>query len=143
MDNTVIKKNRAAKIYLKRIKKVCPHKIRHKLYSDLSDSLFEYIESNPDATYEKLECEFGSPEDFTAEYLNSMDNDKLVRLMNKSVWIKRCSMAVGIVFIVTIIIAGIMIVLENSKSAAYTYTVVIEYGTTSIYYESPMKTEKN
>ena len=59
--------------YVKQAGKNCPSSFKKKLIVDLTDTLSEYLNENPNASLEDVTNRFGSPEKFADEYILAMD----------------------------------------------------------------------
>ncbi|HHW94748.1 MAG TPA: hypothetical protein GX736_02320 [Mogibacterium sp.] len=72
------------KEYLHRIKILLPiyKKTEKKFISELSQSINDYLEDNPDTTMLEIEEQFGSPMEIAQSYMNSMDTDVLIKRLS-------------------------------------------------------------
>lgn len=57
-------------------------KMRKRIISQIRDSIFAYIQENPQADFETLQCHFGTPKEITASYLYAQDTSALLRKVN-------------------------------------------------------------
>lgn len=120
MSNRIISK------YLKNSLKHCPLVFRKKLKEDLYDSLLEYLAENPEADEDELAVCFGTPEQYTAEYIASLDGDEQVKYLSKSHFVKRI-VAVGIAAVILLVAVGVGAVLYDVHySSNYYYEITVE-----------------
>lgn len=129
MNDTI--KSSALNTYLKKLKKACPRNFRKQLISDLSDSLYDFLDSTPNATYKDFEQEFGAPEDFYSAYLNAMDDKELIQSVSKTKTTKNIILIIALALITMTIITGICIIYDNNKSVPTYYETGIECDTTN------------
>ena len=62
------------KRYLKTAEKNCTGSFKKKLRTDLKNHLYDYIEENPDSSFEDIVHHFGEPDKFADEYILAMDD---------------------------------------------------------------------
>lgn len=108
--------------YLKRAGKNCPHSFKRKLIEDLESNLCDYIDENPDASFNDLVEHFGLPEKFSDEYVLAMDDETRKQLISKNKLLKLV-LSIGItIFLIIAIITSIWIIVENSQTAGVYYS---------------------
>lgn len=75
------KKNNLTKQYLRCLKACFPicGKQERKYLKKMESHLNEYIDFHPDATYESLVSEFGSPTAVVSEYFSNLEEEYLLR----------------------------------------------------------------
>lgn len=73
----------AVKCYLRGVGDAlpCGRKAKKQIVSQISDSMEDYLEENPDADFEMVQTHFGTPQEIAASYINEQDPSVLVRKM--------------------------------------------------------------
>lgn len=113
------------KNYLKKAGKNCPPEFRKKLIKELENNISDYIEENPQSTAEDILKHFGEPEEFSCEYILSMDENDIKKSVLKSKWIKR-SVITGISLLILIaVITSAWIIHDNSRNAVVYYSETV------------------
>lgn len=108
--------------YIKRAGKNCPHSFKRKLMEDLKSNLYDYIDENPDASFDAIVEHFGLPEKFSDEYILAMDDKTRKQLVSKNKLLKLVfSIGVAILLIIAIV-TSIWIIVENSQTAGVYYS---------------------
>lgn len=69
--------------YLRAVRKACPTALRRRLMTDFKNSVAYFQEENPDCTVEDLIHRFGSPQQFTSEYIATLDQAAMKRLARR------------------------------------------------------------
>lgn len=71
--------DKAPERYLKQLRRalVCPREDRERLMADARDMLENFAQENPGAFYRDYAASFGTPEDFAAEMLSSLDPEDI------------------------------------------------------------------
>ena len=110
------------KRYLKTAEKNCTGSFKKKLRADLKNYLYDYIEENPDSSFDDIVHHFGEPDKFADEYILAMDDMTRKKLISKSKWIKRIVIIGVIAVFVIAVITAIWIITENSKTAGVYYS---------------------
>lgn len=114
MSNRIISK------YLKNSLKHCPLVFRKKLKEDLYDSLLGYLTENPEADEDELAVCFGTPQQYTAEYIASLDGDEQVKYLSKSHFVKRI-VAIGIAVVMLLVAVGVTFIVIDSINSSGDY----------------------
>lgn len=118
-------------IYLKEIRKACPHNVRDRLIPELTDSVLSYAKDNPDATYEDIVKHFGTPQNFTIESLKSLEDKEFLQLANKTSFIKKTLAIIAAFIIIGLTITFIWMIIDNHQTHPVYYHTSIVDGTTS------------
>lgn len=114
--------NNECRQFLRSVRQAMPKlsKQEKRFLSDFSESVNEYISTNPNCTQEDLINQFGSPKDIALTYYSNMDSDIYLNILKRSRIIKTTC----ITFITAIIAALIIYILfliaalNNYKDAA-------------------------
>ena len=124
MSNNTVHGEAAAKLFYKNTKNKlsCPRKIKKDLILRIESSVYDYIEGNPDASYDEIEAHFGSPRELANSYISSLDSEEICKAIKKAKTIK-------IAVIVTCIIALIALF------ATFAKMISDNKDTTPVYYE--------
>ena len=110
------------KRYLKCVGKNCPRYFKRNLMDDLIDHLCDYLDENPDSSFDNIVKHFGAPEKFADEYILALDEDTRKKLMSKTRWIKK-GIIIGIaVIILMAIVTATWIIIENSQEVGVYYS---------------------
>ena len=129
MSNNTVFGEIAAKLFCKNAKNKlnCPRKIKKDLILRIESSVYDYIESQPDASYDDITAQFGSPRELADSYISSLDSDEISKAIKKAKTIK-------IAVIVTCIIALIALFATFAKMISDNKgTQVTEIETEIIY----------
>ena len=124
MSNNTVHGEAAAKLFCKNAKNKlsCPRKIKKDLILRIESSVYDYIDGNPDASYNEIEAHFGSPRELANSYISSLDSEEICKAIKKAKTIK-------IAVIVTCIIALIALF------ATFAKMISDNKDTTPVYYE--------
>lgn len=89
----------AVKEYLSKLKRrsALPHNYLKSLAEGMEKQIGQYLYENPNASMEQLVQVFGKPEDVTAEYAGSLDQEQLAR------YAKRRNIMIGAVLAIAIL----------------------------------------
>ena len=73
----------AVKCYLRSVSKAlpCGRKAKKQLLSQISNSIEDYLQENPNADFEMVQSHFGTPQEIVASYINEQDPSALVKKM--------------------------------------------------------------
>ena len=129
MSTDIICGEVAAKLFCKNTKSNlnCPRKIKKDLILRIESSVYDYIEGNPNASYDDIEAQFGSPRELADSYISSLDSEEICKAIKKAKTIK-------IAVIVTCIIALIALFATFAKMISDNkVTQVTEIETEIIY----------
>ena len=124
MSNNTVHGEAAAKLFCKNTKNKlsCPRKIKKDLILRIESSVYDYIDGNPDASYDDITAQFGSPRELADSYISSLDSEEIGKAIKKAKTIK-------IAVIVTCIIALIALF------ATFAKMISDNKDTTPVYYE--------
>ena len=124
MSNNTVFGEIAAKLFCKNAKNKlnCPRKIKKDLILRIESSVYDYIESQPDASYDDITAQFGSPRELADSYISSLDSEEICKAIKKA-------KAIKIAVIVTCIIALIALF------ATFAKMISDNKDTTPVYYE--------
>ena len=129
MSNNTVHGEAAAKLFCKNTKNKlsCPRKIKKDLILRIESSVYDYIEGNPNASYDDIEAQFGSPRELADSYISSLDSEEIGKAIKKA-------KAIKIAVIVTCIIALIALFATFAKMISDNKdTQVTEIETVIIY----------
>lgn len=92
------------KEYLKEIRLLLPvyGKEERKFIKDLKESITEYIELNPDCTWEDVICHFECPKDSVYNYITSLDQSQLCKSISLRKTITKAVIIITIVVVVVL-----------------------------------------
>ena len=90
MSNNTVHGEAAAKLFCKNTKNKlsCPRKIKKDLILRIESSVYDYIEGNPDASYDDITAHFGSPRELANSYISSLDSEEICKAIKKAKTIK-------------------------------------------------------
>ncbi len=112
--------------YLKQVRRFLPYPFKKKLVTELQNNISDFLDENPNSTYDNFISHFGTPQKFADEYILSVDEDTRKKAIHKTKWIKRC-IIIGISVIILIaLITAIWIICENSQTVITYYSEGIE-----------------
>ena len=85
--------------YIRRCKQLFPvyGKYERQFLKRLQQQASEFIEQNPNLTYEELVTQFGSPKDIAVGYYDTIDDDYLLKKLNLVKTIRRFFLAIVLV----------------------------------------------
>ena len=85
--------------YIRRCKQLFPiyGKYERQFLKRLQQQANEFIEQNPNLTYEELVTQFGSPKDIAVGYYDTIDDDYLLKKLNLVKTIRRFFLAIVLV----------------------------------------------
>ena len=85
--------------YIRRCKQLFPvyGKYERQFLKRLQQQANEFIEQNPNLTYEELVTQFGSPKDIAVGYYDTIDDDYLLKKLNLVKAIRRFFLAIVLV----------------------------------------------
>lgn len=101
--------NKASRAYLAAVRKAlhCPPDAKSSILNNLTADLQDYLQENPEATYEAINRRFGSPEDYALESISLMD----VKVLNAELKARKRVLRIAIVCCVVtlaLVIAGVL-----------------------------------
>lgn len=73
----------AVKYYLRGVSNTlpCGRKAKKQIVSQISDSIENYLQENPNADFEEVQSHFGTPQEIAASYINEQDPSALASKM--------------------------------------------------------------
>ncbi|MCI5687624.1 MAG: DUF6120 family protein [Emergencia sp.] len=116
-------RDKALKQYFKQIKLLLPiYSKEEKIFiNDLKKVIDEYIESNPNCTYEEILERFEEPTDVVFNYISCLDQHELCKKISLRKIIKR---AIIIVVLAAIVTCSIRIILYYDSYLEYKNTII-------------------
>lgn len=114
------------KNYIKKVTKFVPATYRSRLKTELQNSIMECFHDVPELTASMLQERFGTPENFAAEYLSSMDGEELHATLDRSRKQKRILAVALICLLLLLIPISIWILTEGERHREYFYSSRIE-----------------
>jgi len=115
------------KCYLREIHKQLPlpRKRKRQVVLDLEQSILEYIEKNPDQSMDDIAKHYGSPDEFSGEYIASLDEKDIKRTIKQRGLLKKAIIIGLAIFILGTIVAFITVVIHNENARINTYEVAV------------------
>lgn len=118
--------DKITKKYLKAALKNCPFIFRKRLRADLYNSICYYFDANPKASENEFFLRFGSPEQYSAEYIASLEDGERFKLLYKNRFVKR-ALTICIALVVLLVAIGVgAMVYDVYNSDNYYYRTNIE-----------------
>ena len=59
----------------------CGRKVKKQIVSQISDSIENYLQENPNADFEMIQSHFGTPQEIATSYINEQDLSALINKM--------------------------------------------------------------
>lgn len=77
--------NKEIKKYIKYVKKIIPFysKDKKEFLKLLTQKIIEFSNTQPNCTYQNIIDEFGSPNEVAGSYIESLENDDIIKQLNK------------------------------------------------------------
>ena len=77
--------NKEIKKYIKYVKKIIPFysKDKKEFLKLLTQKIIEFSNTHPNFTYQNIIDEFGSPNEVAGSYIESLENDDIIKQLNK------------------------------------------------------------
>ena len=134
MSTDIICGEVAAKLFCKNTKSKlsCPRKIKKDLISRIESSVYDYIESQPDASYDDITAQFGSPRELADSYISSLDSDEISKAIKKAKTIKTAVIVTCIIALIALFATFAKMISDNSDSQYKYYEETISVGETII-----------
>ena len=109
--------------YISEIKKqlCCDRKAKKQFISDLQNTILEYREANPNATFDELIAHFGTPETIARDFLENAEEYRSRESKNKKA-LRITLIALLTALLIFVGIIAIVIVTNNRRTAGYYYT---------------------
>ena len=136
MSNNTVFGEVAAKLFCKNAKNKlnCPRKIKKDLILRIESSVYDYIESQPDASYDDITAQFGSPRELADSYISSLDSDEISKAIKKAKTIKIAVIVTCIIALIALFATFAKMISDNSDSQyKYHDETITDMGT--VYYE--------
>lgn len=136
MSTDIICGEVAAKLFCKNTKSNlnCPRKIKKDLILRIESSVYDYIESQPDASYDDITAQFGSPRELADSYISSLDSDEISKAIKKAKTIKIAVIVTCIIALIALFATFAKMISDNSDSQyKYHDETITDMGT--VYYE--------
>ena len=136
MSTDIICGEAAAKLFFKNAKSNlnCPHKIKKDLILRIESSVYDYIENRPDASYDDITAQFGSPRELADSYINSLDSEEISKAIKKAKTIKIAVIVTCIIALIALFATFAKMISDNSDSQyKYHDETITDMGT--VYYE--------
>ena len=134
MSTDIICGEVAAKLFCKNTKSNlnCPRKIKKDLILRIESSVYDYIEGNPNASYDDIEAQFGSPRELADSYISSLDSDEISKAIKKAKTIKTAVIVTCIIALIALFATFAKMISDNSDSQYKYYEETISVGETII-----------
>ena len=134
MSTDIICGEVAAKLFCKNTKSNlnCPRKIKKDLILRIESSVYDYIESRPDASYDDITTQFGSPRELADSYISSLDSDEISKAIKKAKTIKTAVIVTCIIALIALFATFAKMISDNSDSQYKYYEETISVGETII-----------
>ena len=134
MSNNTVHGEAAAKLFCKNTKNKlsCPRKIKKDLILRIESSVYDYIESQPDASYDDITAQFGSPRELADSYISSLDSDEISKAIKKAKTIKIAVIVTCIIALISLFATFAKMISDNSDSQYKYYEETISVGETII-----------
>ena len=134
MSNNTVHGEAAAKLFCENAKNKlsCPRKIKKDLILRIESSVYDYIESQPDASYDDITAQFGSPRELADSYISSLDSDEISKAIKKAKTIKTAVIVTCIIALIALFATFAKMISDNSDSQYKYYEETISVGETII-----------
>ena len=134
MSTDIICGEVAAKLFCKNTKSNlnCPRKIKKNLILRIESSVYDYIEGNPNASYDDIEAQFGSPRELADSYISSLDSEEIGKAIKKAKTIKTAVIVTCIIALIALFATFAKMISDNSDSQYKYYEETISVGETII-----------
>lgn len=118
MSTDIICGEAAAKLFFKNAKSNlnCPHKIKKDLILRIEPSVYDYIESQPDASYDDITAQFGSPRELADSYINSLDSEEISKAIKKAKTIKTAVIVTCIIALIALFATFAKMISDNKDT---------------------------
>ena len=97
--------NKEIKKYIKYVKKIIPFysKDKKEFLKLLTQKIIEFSNTQPNCTYQNIIDEFGSPNEVAGSYIESLENDDIIKQLNKK---KIINIFISVIIILCISVWG-------------------------------------
>ena len=84
-DHVAVEYKKEIKKYIKYVKKIIPFysKDKKEFLKLLTQKIIEFSNTQPNCTYQNIIDEFGSPNEVAGSYIESLENDEIIKKLNK------------------------------------------------------------
>ena len=129
MSTDIICGEVAAKLFCKNTKSNlnCPRKIKKDLILRIESSVYDYIDGNPDASYNEIEAHFGSPRELADSYISSLDSDEISKAIKKAKTIKIAVIVTCIIALIALFATFAKMISDNKDTQVTEIETVIIY----------------
>ena len=129
MSNNTVFGEVAAKLFCKNAKNKlnCPRKIKKDLILRIESSVYDYIESQPDASYDDITAQFGSPRELADSYISSLDSDEISKAIKKAKTIKIAVIVTCIIALIALFATFAKMISDNKDTQVTEIETVIIY----------------
>ena len=129
MSNNTVHGEAAAKLFYKNTKNKlsCPRKIKKDLILRIESSVYDYIEGNPDASYDEIEAHFGSPRELANSYISSLDSEEICKAIKKAKTIKIAVIVTCIIALIALFATFAKMISDNKDTQVTEIETVIIY----------------
>ena len=129
MSNNTVHGEAAAKLFCKNAKSNlnCPRKIKKDLILRIESSVYDYIESQPDASYDDITAQFGSPRELADSYISSLDSDEISKAIKKAKTIKIAVIVTCIIALISLFATFAKMISDNKDTQVTEIETVIIY----------------
>lgn len=121
-------KNRNFRKYLRQVRGWLPGgKMKKQIMEEISVSGIQYLEENPEASYQQIVARFGTPRQIASGYIDEMGTPELLnslRMKRKIIMIVSC--AVAIVVAAWLVLVGVALVQNYEFSNGYGVIEIVE-----------------
>ena len=129
MSNNTVHGEAAAKLFCKNTKNKlsCPRKIKKDLILRIESSVYDYIEGNPDASYDDITAHFGSPRELANSYISSLDSEEICKAIKKAKTIKIAVIVTCIIALIALFATFAKMISDNKDTQVTEIETVIIY----------------
>ena len=129
MSTDIICGEVAAKLFCKNTKSNinCPRKIKKDLILRIESSVYDYIDGNPDASYNEIEAHFGSPRELANSYISSLDSEEICKAIKKAKTIKIAVIVTCIIALIALFATFAKMISDNKDTQVTEIETVIIY----------------
>ena len=129
MSNNTVFGEIAAKLFCKNAKNKlnCPRKIKKDLILRIESSVYDYIDGNPDASYNEIEAHFGSPRELANSYISSLDSEEICKAIKKAKTIKIAVIVTCIIALIALFATFAKMISDNKDTQVTEIETVIIY----------------
>lgn len=117
------------RIYCNAVSKhlLCSSKTKKRFLTELEFNICDFLTDHPDASIADIQQHFGTPEDISASYLSTLDNDELNKKINKTRKIKKIVMILAAIILFLFTIVYILEIRDNWLSQNRHIHIYVSY----------------